>query len=89
MPTTYHSLESKLLDFLDSPWCSLLELHAEDALVEVDRVLAGDDVLDGAAAGVLLRRGGHGDGCVMRRRRVRFGSSGRRSFLSSAKSQGM
>lgn len=60
---TYHSLESKLLDLLDSPWCSLLELHAENALVEVDGVLAGDNVLDGTTAGVLFRRGGHCDVC--------------------------
>lgn len=52
--TTHHSLVCELLDLLDGPWCPLLELHAEDALVEVDGVLASDDILDGATASLLV-----------------------------------
>jgi hypothetical protein len=63
----YHSSESKLLDLLDGSWCALLKLHAEDALVEVDGVFAGDNVLDGATAGRLLCLCGHCDGMSVKK----------------------
>lgn len=52
---TDHSLASELLDLLNGPGSALLELNAEDALVEVDGVLAGDDILEGGAPGLVGR----------------------------------
>lgn len=44
-----HRFLRKLDDALHGPWCALLERAAVHALVEVDGVLAGDDVLEGGA----------------------------------------
>lgn len=52
-------LSSKLDDGLDGPWCTLLKGSTVYALVEVDSVLAGDNVGESAAlAGLFLLFGG-------------------------------
>lgn len=56
--SSYHGLEGKLLDLLDSTGSALLEGNAVETLVEVDGVLAGDNVGDGGAAS-LLSGGSH------------------------------
>lgn len=42
-----HVFSGELLDGLDCPWRSLLELHSVDVLVQMDGVVSGDDVVDG------------------------------------------
>ena len=49
---TDHGLAGELLDLLNGLGGTLLELDAEDALVEVDGVLASDDILEGRAPGL-------------------------------------
>ena len=44
-----HRLLCEVNDRLDSPWGTLFEGSAVHALVEVDGVLPGDDVLEGRA----------------------------------------
>lgn len=41
-----HMLKCELLDGLDCPWRSLLELHSEDVLVQMNCVVTGDNVVD-------------------------------------------
>jgi len=57
----YHGLEGEGLDLLDGLGRPLLEADAVEALVQVDGVLAGDNVGDGGTAllaGRLLGLGG-------------------------------
>lgn len=49
-----HGLLREIDDGFDCPRCALLEGTAVDALVHVDGVLAGDDVLEGGPGLALL-----------------------------------
>ena len=50
-----HSLRSESTDLLDSPGGPLLEAHTMNSLVKVDGVFAGDNIGDGATAGLASR----------------------------------
>ena len=52
-----HRLLGKVNDGLDGPGSSLLEGAAVDALVEVDGVFAGHDILEGGARLAALQEG--------------------------------
>lgn len=55
---THHGLPREILDLLDGLGSPLLERNAENPLVKVDGVFAGDNVGEGGAPG-LLGLGGH------------------------------
>ena len=54
-----HLLLSKLLDLLDGPWGPVLEANTVEPLVQVDGVLAGNDLTHGRTLTLLLAFGGH------------------------------
>lgn len=49
---THHSLLGKSLDLLHGERGSLLERSTEDAFVQVNRVFAGDDVIESGPSGL-------------------------------------